>query len=30
VAGWVVLRRRERRGLYGSPVGVPPGASHKA
>ena len=31
VAGWVVLRRRERRGLYGvPPVGVPPGASHKA
>ena len=30
VAGWMVLRRRERRGLYGSPVGVPPGASHKA
>jgi hypothetical protein len=31
VAGWVVLRRRERRGLYGGPpVGVPPGASHKA
>jgi protein SCO1 len=31
VAGWVVLRRRERRGLYGgAPVGVPPGASHKA
>ena len=30
-AGWVVLRRRERRGLYGgAPVGVPPGASHKA
>lgn len=31
VTGWVVLRRRERRGLYGgAPVGVPPGASHKA
>ena len=31
VAGFVVLRRRERRGLYGgAPVGVPPGASHKA
>ena len=31
VAGWMVLRRRERRGLYGvPPVGVPPGASHKA
>ena len=31
VAGWVVLRRRERRGLYGGgPVGLPPGASHKA
>ena len=31
VAGWVILRRRERRGLYGgAPVGVPPGASHKA
>ena len=30
VTGFVVLRRRERRGLYGSPVGVPPGASHKA
>ena len=31
ITGWVVLRRRERRGLYGSaPVGVPPGASHKA
>lgn len=30
VAGWVVLRRRERRGLYGGvPVGAP-GASHKA
>ena len=30
-AGWVVLRRRERRGLYGgAPVGLPPGASHKA
>ena len=29
LAGWVVLRRRERRGLYGGPpVGVPPGASH--
>jgi protein SCO1/2 len=31
VAGWMILRRRERRGLYGgAPVGVPPGASHKA
>ncbi len=31
VAGWMVLRRRERRGLYGgAPVGVPPVASHKA
>jgi protein SCO1/2 len=32
VVGFVVLRRRERRGLYGggAPVGVPPGASHKA
>jgi protein SCO1/2 len=32
VAGFVVLRRRERRGLYGggAPTGVPPGASHKA
>jgi protein SCO1/2 len=31
IAGWVILRRRERRGLYGgAPVGVPPGASHKA
>jgi protein SCO1/2 len=31
VAGWVILRRRERRGLYGGgPVGLPPGASHKA
>ncbi len=29
--GWVVLRRRERRGLYGGgQVAVPPGASHKA
>jgi len=31
VAGWMILRRRERRGLYGGgPVGLPPGASHKA
>jgi len=29
--GWMILRRRERRGLYGgTPMGVPPGASHKA
>jgi protein SCO1/2 len=27
--GWMILRRRERRGLYGgTPVGVTPGASH--
>lgn len=31
LAGWVILRRRERRGLYGgSTMGVTPGASHKA
>ncbi len=31
VTGWVVLRRRERRGLYGgAPAGAAPGASHKA
>ena len=31
VAGFVVLRRRERRGLYGgAPMGMPPGASTKA
>lgn len=31
VTGWVILRRRERRGLYGgAPMGMPPGASTKA
>jgi protein SCO1/2 len=30
VAGFVVLRRRERRGAYGgAPMGLPPGASTK-
>jgi len=29
--GWLFLRRRERRGLYGGgPLGLPPGASTKA
>ncbi len=31
VTGWVVMRRRERRGVYGGDAaGVSPGASHKA
>ena len=31
LGGWMVLRRRERRGLYGgSPADLPSGASHKA